>query len=180
MRSSRLALILILVAAFALAAPAGSQAELRFGPWVYWAPYYYPSPEKLRALGFKPEAFAPRYQSPNPLPPGSEGECMPAPPPRPRKVASRPPRAHGAQSPAVSAPRMQPRSVPPQRLRSSPQVDPRSASRQIEPVRQPPRPAAPATPSRFRWGAQDKPHAVTSAPGATGGVAPRPARNQAQ
>jgi len=196
MRSSRLALILILAAAFALAAAAGSQAELRFGPWVYWAPYYYPSPEKLRALGFKPEDFAPRYQAPNPLPPGSEGECMPPPPPPPRKVASRPHSANAVAPPVrnsprpmprsirpqsrPSAPRPAPRSVPQQSLQSAPQVNPRSVSRSIEPARQPPA-AAPAARSRLRWGDQDKPHAVTSVPGAPSGVGPSlPARNPAQ
>ncbi len=180
MRSSRLALIFILAAAFAIAAPAGSQAELRFGPWVYWAPYYYPSPEKLRALGFKSEDFAPRYQSPNPVPPGSEGDYIPPPPRRPRKVASRVPSPHGSQSPAVSTPRIHPRAVPPQRLRSTPSVNPRSAVRQIEPAKQP-QVATPTTRSRLRWGAQDKPHAVTSDPGSAGGANPsQGVRNQGQ
>lgn len=196
MRSSRFAIILILAATLALVAAAGSQAELRFGPWVYWAPYYYPSPEKLQALGFKPEDFAPRYQSPNPLSPGSEGECLPAPPPPPRRVASRPPSAHTVRPPVRnrphpapssvsrptirSAPLPAPRSVPQESLQSAPQTNPRSVSRPIEPARRPPA-ATPAPRSRFQWGSQDRPHAVTSAPGATSVVTPpRPEPNPAQ
>ncbi len=130
MRISRLALILTLAVACAAAMPADSQAELRFGPWVYWAPYYYPSPEKLRALGFRPEDFAPRYQSPNPLPPGAEGECLPPPPRRPTKVASRPLRSRIAQPQAPDTPRTTRRSVLPRRLRSAHREHPRALPQQ--------------------------------------------------
>jgi hypothetical protein len=79
--------LILTLAILSVAALTSVQAELRFGPWVYWAPYYYPSPEKLQDLGFKPQDLAPRYQSPNPLPPKSDGDCIPPPPPMPRKVA---------------------------------------------------------------------------------------------
>jgi hypothetical protein len=57
------------------AAPA---SELRFGPWAYYAPYYFPPPDALQCL-LGPDAFNPKYESPAPPAPSSD----PGPPPCP-------------------------------------------------------------------------------------------------
>jgi hypothetical protein len=174
MRSCRFITILIIAAAFVVAAQASSQAELRFGPWVYWAPYYYPSPEKLRMLGFHAKDFAPRYQSPNPIAPKSDG-YVPAPRKRPRKVASRAAYRQRVRPPEMNRPKQTPRpvSTQPRASRSKPTLAP--GTRMIESrmdVRvQPQRSSARNTVrggehnrSRLRWGTQGKPRAVASDP----------------
>lgn len=187
MRSCRFTSILFIALAFVVAAQASSHAELRFGPWVYWAPYYYPSAEKLRELGFHAKDFAPRYQSPNPLAPKSDGGYVPAPPRRPTKVASRSPYRQRVRRPVTNTPRQTPTSVStqPRASRSEPAVAPkprtarsrpavaagtRPAGSRMEVRIQPRRSTARRTAqsqeggSRFRWGNQGKPRAVASDP----------------
>ncbi len=45
-----------------------------FGPWRYYAPYYFPPEVTQGPTCFRPQQFLPRYQDPNPLPdiPGPE------------------------------------------------------------------------------------------------------------
>lgn len=161
----RTILLILALAATVVAVQTPCSAELRFGPWVFWAPYYYPSPEKMKNLGLKPEDFAPRYQAPNPLPPPSDGYCPP-PPPRPRKVA-----AKSRLKRELSGPVVEPRRT---RTYDRSFRVPTSRSTESRPVRpvtvRQSQPAAPAPPpihnTRFRFGAQDKPKPVRSAPGA--------------
>jgi hypothetical protein len=67
--------VTIFVLAFVtLAAMHGlSHAELRFGPWVYYAPYYFPPAEACPDC-WPVGALAPRYESPPPPPPPRHGE----------------------------------------------------------------------------------------------------------
>jgi hypothetical protein len=111
----------ILVALFGLAlittmvAPA--HAELRFGPWVHFAPYYFPSAASGLGLCFSPEDFAPKYESPNPLRPRSDGYCPPPAPRRPvRKVAQAIPRSQISAPLAEVGQRVRPHRVSPQRV----------------------------------------------------------------
>ncbi len=73
-------LILIVAAALLTALPSLSVAEERFGPWAYYAPYYFPPDMVFAGRLFCPEDFAPRYESPNPpqpsnaVPPGMIGQ----------------------------------------------------------------------------------------------------------
>ena len=82
--------ILIVAAVLFSAFPSLSFAEERFGPWVHYAPYYYPPNMVFAGRLFCPQDFAPRYESPNPpqpsnaVPPG-----MIASQKRPVKVSSR-------------------------------------------------------------------------------------------
>jgi len=77
------ALILIVAAVLFTAFPSLSPAEERFGPWAYYAPYYYPPDMVFAGRLFCPEDFAPRYESPNPpqpsnaVPPGMIGNQRP-------------------------------------------------------------------------------------------------------
>ena len=160
MRLIRFASLLLIAAAFVITVTAGAQAELRFGPWVYWAPYYYPSPEKMRMLGFHTKDFAPRYQEPNPIAPKSDGYVPPPPPIR--KVAARSPRRVRMAPPSTSAPQLNPRPVPtrPSSLRKP------TISRQPAVARSS-QPTAPGSTSRqqLRWGSRERPQAVGSHPG---------------
>lgn len=72
--------------------------EPRFGPWVYFAPYYFPPDDCCCGYCFGPMDFLPQYESPNPpIPSHDVGPCLncgqPAPYPhkiRLRRRASRP------------------------------------------------------------------------------------------
>ncbi|MBI5568810.1 MAG: hypothetical protein HY914_02600 [Desulfomonile tiedjei] len=89
MNTHKAALVLVLIAVIA-AFPAASSAEQRFGPWAYYAPYYFPP--GLACIGhcFTPLDLLPRYESPNPEPPSSAvPPCTAGPPARPAKVAAR-------------------------------------------------------------------------------------------
>jgi hypothetical protein len=87
MKICKPALILFAVMAFvvALQAPACA-AEERFGPWVYYAPYYFPQGNSCMGYFLTPLDWLPKYESPNPPRPSYGGPClnpgMPAPPPR--------------------------------------------------------------------------------------------------
>ena len=63
--------ILIVAAALFMALPSLSSAEERFGPWVYYAPYYYPPNMKFAGRPLLPQDFAPKYESPNPPQPSN-------------------------------------------------------------------------------------------------------------
>jgi len=52
-----------------------------FGPWKYFAPYYFPINGQCAGICFTPADFVPKYESPNPPPPGPyNGPIMPPPP----------------------------------------------------------------------------------------------------
>lgn len=159
MKPCRFASILIIAVVCAFAIQATAQAELRFGPWVYWAPYYYPSPEKLRQLGFTSKDFAPRYQSPNPIAPKSDGYVPPPPPPR--KVAARSPQRGRVATPVANAPRVQPQSVSrPRSTLRKPRISSQPTAARSTRAASPPPDA-----KRLYWGSRDKPRAIGSDPG---------------
>lgn len=68
-------------------------AEMRFGPWAYYAPYYFP--QNTPGCPINPVDQLPTYESPNPpLPSHDPGPCAAAMPPQYKKVNS------GVSSPA--------------------------------------------------------------------------------
>lgn len=82
--------IFIVAAALFVALPSLSCAEERFGPWVYYAPYYYPPFMKFAGRPMCPQDFAPKYESPNPPQPSNAVPPRPMEPPkRVTKVSSR-------------------------------------------------------------------------------------------
>jgi hypothetical protein len=104
MRIRKTLLVGVLVVISAIAITASSHAEERFGPWVYFAPYYFPPDGCCLGYCFGPADFLPRYESPNPpIPSYDIGACLgsPGPAPYPRKVA---PRHHISRSAPSMAP----------------------------------------------------------------------------
>jgi len=73
MRKPGIVLVLVLAITMIAAMHSSTQAELRFGPWVYYAPYYFPPPEASPEC-WPVGALAPRYESPPPPPPPRHGE----------------------------------------------------------------------------------------------------------
>ncbi len=98
----RFAIIAVLLAALLFALPITSHSEERFGPWVYFAPYYFPPDKCCLGHCFGPDDFIPRYESPNPPMPKSD----PPPPPEPRRqrVTTVPPQVAGPVPHAQLAP----------------------------------------------------------------------------
>lgn len=80
------ALVLLVMIAFLLGFQTGACAEERFGPWAYFAPYYFPPDNSCLGNFCSPADYMPRYESPNPPKPCYGGDCafpsMPVPPPR--------------------------------------------------------------------------------------------------
>ncbi len=164
------ALILIVAAALFTALPSLSLAEERFGPWAYYAPYYFPPDMVFAGRLFCPQDFAPRYESPNPcqpsnaVPPGMIGEQR-----RPVKVGARTmhsalssQRDNGLGSSSLSTPyRPTPRphheyappsasvrqNVPTDRASTSPSATERPVNRYLPPSRPRPQLSAPGQPS---------------------------------
>jgi hypothetical protein len=92
MRIRKTLLVCVLVILSAVAIAASSNAEQRFGPWLYWAPYYFPPDGCCLGYCFGPDDFRPRYESPNPpIPSYDIGACVgcPQPAPYPQKVHPR-------------------------------------------------------------------------------------------
>jgi hypothetical protein len=92
MKVSKRLLVCVLVVLSSMTLAASSHAELRFGPWVYFAPYYFPPDGCCLGYCFGPDDFIPRYESPNPpIPSHDVGPCLgcPGPAPIPRKVTPR-------------------------------------------------------------------------------------------
>ena len=160
MKHMRIVPLIVLAVAFSTLMPATSSADLRFGPWVYWAPYYYPPPEMMQHLGFKPEDFAPRYQSPNPAPPP---DCPPPPPMTPNRVVSKAAFKREVNGPVMEAPPA--RRSSPMRPGAVWRAQPPAVSPQPETVREQPQ-ASPEPPvhRRFEFG-KEKPRPVRSIPG---------------
>ncbi len=85
MKTSRLALIFTFaLLACAFAAQAEAYTGYRFGPFLYYAPYYFPPNGSCMGQCFTPDDFKPQYEDPNPLPPPMGR--FPAPRPHPQKV----------------------------------------------------------------------------------------------
>jgi hypothetical protein len=125
MRISKVLLICVFTIISALALQTSSHAEPRFGPWLYYAPYYFPPDGCCLGYCFGPDDFRPRYESPNPpLPSHDVGACLPGPRPAPypKKVASRPQMSRPAPSMApVPRPSRSERTGVPASVASPPQ-----------------------------------------------------------
>lgn len=63
-------LVIGIVAALGLWPDARAFPEERFGPWLYYAPYYFPRHGACEGFRFGPESFVPQYETPPPLTPG--------------------------------------------------------------------------------------------------------------
>lgn len=145
-RTIALSIALVIGLIFAMQVPAYS--EERFGPWKYFAPYYFP-PEKC-CLGycFGPDDLFPRYETPPPPRPSYAGDCwkpgMPGPmipgqrkrlarshPYSPPAVRPAPVRSNQVNPPAVSAPKPQTRDIVPARPRM---VSPASRRQMTQPM----------------------------------------------
>ena len=80
-------LLIVTAASLTVASSAFCEFGPRFGPWKYYAPYYFPR-EGCLGICFSPKDYIPTYEDPNPLVPG-----LPTPIPPPRKVGKvKPPR----------------------------------------------------------------------------------------
>ena len=130
MRICKSVIISLAIIAFLAGLQAAACAEERFGPWVYYSPYYFPPENGCLGYLLSPEDYLPRYESPNPPKPCYGGDCpfpgMPVPPPRmarhvprgaqiavPRAVASPPAAASQSQFGSSSGPMSQSRAVVP-------------------------------------------------------------------
>jgi hypothetical protein len=60
----------IFAATLGICSDARAVPEERFGPWLYYAPYYFPRHGVCKGFCVGPESFGPRYEDPNPLSPG--------------------------------------------------------------------------------------------------------------
>ena len=60
-----------------------SQSEERFGPWLYYAPYYFPPDGRCLGHCLSPDDFRPTYESPNPPQPKNDAPPPCAAPPAP-------------------------------------------------------------------------------------------------
>ncbi len=99
MKDTKAALILSLTAAIIMtAALCDSHAQERFGPFLHYAPYYFPK-DGCKGFCFSPEDYRPTYEDPNPLPP-PRGR-VPAPKRRVSKVTQF---GVGPMMPAMQAP----------------------------------------------------------------------------
>jgi hypothetical protein len=85
----------VLVGLIILSACCVAHAELRFGPWVYFAPYYFPPEGSCNGCPVGPQDFLPKYESPAPPMPSYD----PGPPPEPK-----PPKKGKVKSPVAAGP----------------------------------------------------------------------------
>ena len=88
MRISKVLLICVFTIISAIVVQSSSHAEPRFGPWLYYAPYYFPPDGCCLGYCFSPDEFRPVYESPNPPQPRNDAPPQCAPPvPPPSKTA---------------------------------------------------------------------------------------------
>ncbi len=117
MKIRRIALMLVFAVVPLMAVShASADTGFRFGPWLYFAPYYFPSSGSCMGICFTPAHFIPRYESPNPPAPGPYAgpAAVPHPPKKgmPRKGFPRPfhseqygpPGVAGAPPPTIGRP----------------------------------------------------------------------------
>jgi len=98
MRITKLLLVCVFTILSAMTLQTSSHADPRFGPWVYFAPYYFPPDGCCLGQCFGPADFLPRYEAPNPpIPSHDVGACLQCPRPAsyptkgvPRQHVSRP------------------------------------------------------------------------------------------
>lgn len=164
MKNHKAALTALFSLALTAAMLTAANAELRFGPWVHFAPYYFPPASAGLGICFSPDDFGPKYESPNPLKPSAEGYCPP-PVRRPvRKVSQAIPRSQVSAPLAEVRPRVRPHRISPRRAGA-----PLPAARPVQRQRVTPAPGSQS------MGAQplSRPQAVRTAPGHRSGAFPR-------
>lgn len=83
-RMTAFTLLVLVALIFGLQGPACG--EERFGPWKYFAPYYFPVDKSCLGHCFGPDDFLPRYETPPPPKPRYDGDCL-----NPSMPASMPP-----------------------------------------------------------------------------------------
>jgi hypothetical protein len=90
MKTTAVGILILLVLTFTFPLQALSHSEERFGPWRYYAPYYFPPDRCCLGYCFSPDDFRPTYESPNPPQPKNDAppRCA-APPPPPQNAAHR-------------------------------------------------------------------------------------------
>ncbi len=83
MKTTAIGIFVVLALSFLCPFKALSNTEERFGPWLYYAPYYFPPDGCCLGYCFSPDEFRPVYESPNPPQPRNDAPppCAPAPPP---------------------------------------------------------------------------------------------------
>jgi hypothetical protein len=83
MKTTAIGILVVLALSFLCPFEALSNTEERFGPWLYYAPYYFPPDGCCLGYCFSPDEFRPVYESPNPPQPRDDAppQCAPAPPP---------------------------------------------------------------------------------------------------
>ena len=89
MKTTAVGTFILLFLAFAFPFQALSHTEERFGPWRYYAPYYFPPDRCCLGHCLSPDDFRPTYESPNPLQPRNDAPPRCAAPPPPSKSAAR-------------------------------------------------------------------------------------------
>jgi hypothetical protein len=161
--------IFIVAAVLCMAFPSLSVAEERFGPWLYYAPYYYPPNMVFAGRPLVPQDFAPKYESPNPPQPSNAAPpCSVAPQKPPVKVSSRgaQPGMRGSGDRSYGKSSISTPYVPPRRSEGAGSV-PAVRSRNLEPVdRAASRPAVQET-SGNPYLPPAKPTPQLSSPGST-------------
>jgi hypothetical protein len=83
MKITAIGVFAVLALSFVCPFQALSDTEERFGPWLYYAPYYFPPDRCCLGYCFSADEFRPVYESPNPPQPRNDAppQCAPAPPP---------------------------------------------------------------------------------------------------
>ena len=89
MKTTAVGIFILLVLIFTFPFQALSDTEERFGPWLYYTPYYFPPDRCCLGHCLSPDDFRPTYESPNPPQPKNDAPPQCAPPPPPQKAASR-------------------------------------------------------------------------------------------
>jgi len=92
MKTATLGILVLLAAIMVFPTQVLSNSEERFGPWVYYAPYYFPPDGCCLGYCFSADELIPRYESANPPQPRNDAppRCDAPPPRHPSKVAARP------------------------------------------------------------------------------------------
>jgi hypothetical protein len=90
MKTTAVGIFVLLALTFTFPFQALSNSEERFGPWRYYAPYYFPPDRCCLGYCFSPDDFRPTYESPNPPQPKNDVPPRNAAPARPPKKVVRP------------------------------------------------------------------------------------------
>jgi hypothetical protein len=83
MKATAVGIFVLLVLTCTFPFQALSQSEERFGPWLYYAPYYFPPDGRCLGHCLSADDFRPTYESPNPPQPRNDAPPPCAAPPGP-------------------------------------------------------------------------------------------------